>query len=416
MKKIVLTFIAIAMATVSAMAQEEVTAQDVQAAATEAAAALTAAEETPAPAPKPRYWTNSLQTNINFGQTALVNWAAGGYSNMTLAAFIDANANYAKGKFKWDNRLQLDYGFLYSFDKPIIQKYKDRIYLQSNAALDTPIQNLFYSADFSFKTQFGRNYNYKTPPGLDAIDEHDTKALRAAWRDARELTMSICSPAYITLGLGIKWTPKPWFTLNFAPLTGGVVIVAKPELRDMYSMDVKKSRLNDYNNWISFLNNEDNKLIYDTYKENEAALETATEQEKATYYDYKREKGYIDKGDYLKPYRFELGAQLKIDAKVDINDNFTYSTQIVAFYNYLKPKQEPRITWDNRIFWKMAKYFSLTLSTNLIYDPEVKIPYEFGTKKQQAKMDAAGTTTFKGVQFKEFLELGFTYTIASKKD
>ena len=30
-------------------------------------------------------------------------------------------------------------------------------------------------------------------------------------------------------------------------------------------------------------------------------------------------------------------------------------------------------------------------------------------------MDAAGTKTFKGVQFKEFLELGFTYTIASKK-
>ena len=125
---------------------------------------------------------------------------------------------------------------------------------------------------------------------------------------------------------------------------------------------------------------------------------------------------WLAKGGYFKPYRFELGAQLKIDAKVDVNDNFTYSTQIVAFYNYLKPKQEPRISWDNRIFWKMAKYFSLTLSTNLIYDPEVKIPYDFGTKKQKAKMDAAGTTTFKGVQFKEFLELGFTYTIASKKD
>ena len=192
MKKIVLTIIAVAVATLSAFAQEEVTAQDVQAAATEAAAALTAAEETPAPAPKPRYWTNSLQTNLNFGQTALVNWAAGGYNNVTLAAFVDANANYAKGKFKWDNRLQLDYGFLYSADKPIIQKYKDRIYLQSNAALDTPVKNLFYSADFSFKTQFGRNYNYKSPAGeiLDNINPNDKKALRDAWRDARELTMS----------------------------------------------------------------------------------------------------------------------------------------------------------------------------------------------------------------------------------
>ena len=411
MKKIVLSLAAVAIAMVSAFAQEEVTAQDVQTAATEAAEALTAAEETPAPAPKPRYWTNSLQTSLNFGQTALVNWAAGGYNNVTLAAFIDANANYAKGKFKWDNRLQLDYGFLYSADKPIIQKYKDRIYLQSNAALDTPVKNLFYSADFSFKTQFGRNYNYKSPAGdiLDNLDPNDKKALRDAWRDARELTMSICSPAYITLGLGIKWTPKPWLTVNFAPLTGGVVIVAKPELREMYSMDVKKSQVGEFDmrkNYIA-----DHKADWEAYDP-----ETATDEQTAVYNQYNAYNAWMAKGDYLKPYRFELGAQLKIDAKVDVNDNFTYSTQIVAFYNYLKPKQEPRISWDNRIFWKMAKYFSLTLSTNLIYDPEVKIPYDFGTKKQKAKMDAAGTKTFKGVQFKEFLELGFTYTIATKKD
>ena len=415
MKKLVLTFIAIAVATASAMAQEEVTAQDVQAAATEAAEALTAAEETPAPAPKPRYWTNSLQTSLNFGQTALVNWAAGGYNNVTLAAFIDANANYAKNKFKWDNRLQLDYGFLYSADKPIIQKYKDRIYLQSNAALDTPVKNLFYSADFSFKTQFGRNYNYKSPAGdiLDAINPNDKKALRDAWRDARELTMSICSPAYITLGLGIKWTPKPWLTVNFAPVTGGVVIVAKPELRNMYSMDIRKGDLNDYNDRVAFIN--ENKEFITGYNPDTASAEDK-EKYNSLIANYNVYSDWLAKGGYFKPYRFELGAQLKIDAKVDVNDNFTYSTQIVAFYNYLKPKQEPRISWDNRIFWKMAKYFSLTLSTNLIYDPEVKIPYDFGTKKQKAKMDAAGTTTFKGVQFKEFLELGFTYTIASKKD
>lgn len=410
MKKIVLTIVAVAVATLSAFAQEEVTAQDVQAAATEAAAALTAAEETPAPAPKPRYWTNSLQTNLNFGQTALVNWAAGGYNNVTLAAFVDANANYAKGKFKWDNRLQLDYGFLYSADKPIIQKYKDRIYLQSNAALDTPVKNLFYSADFSFKTQFGRNYNYKSPAGeiLDNINPNDKKALRDAWRDARELTMSICSPAYITLGLGIKWTPKPWLTVNFAPVTGGVVIVAKPELRNMYSMDIRKNQVDEFDMRKNFID------AYNAFDPDGKTAEEIEqhENELGTYNIY---SAWIDKGDYYKPYRFELGAQLKLDAKVDVNDNFTYSTQVVVFYNYLKPKQEPRITWDNRIFWKMAKYFSLTLSTNLIYDPEVKIPYDFGTKKQRAKMDAAGTNTFKGVQFKEFLELGFTYTIASKK-
>ena len=69
-------------------------AQDTQKAAAEAAAALTAATDKPEVAPKPTYWTNSLLNQINFGQTSLWNWAAGGYNNYTLAAAIDANANY----------------------------------------------------------------------------------------------------------------------------------------------------------------------------------------------------------------------------------------------------------------------------------------------------------------------------------
>ena len=411
MKKIVLTIAAVALAMASAFAQDAPEAQDVQAAATEAAEALTAAAETPAPAPKPKFWTTSLQTNINFGQTALVNWAAGGYNNITLAAFIDANANYAKDKFKWDNRLQLDYGFLYSADKPILQKNKDRIYLQSNAALDTPIKNLFYSADFSFKTQFDNNYNYVTPKGLDDIDPDDKKAIRQAWRDARELTMSICSPAYITLGLGIKWTPKPWFTLNFAPLTGGVVIVAKPTLRETYGMDISKKSQAEYDDKAAFM--AANKDLYDNYDP-----DTATDEQTAAYNKYKMYDNWMAGGSYYKSYRFELGAQLKADFKVDVNDNFTFTSQVVAFYNYLKPKQIPRIAWDNRIFWKLAKYFSLTLSTNLLYDPEVNIPLTLATKSTRDKelKKNPDATSFKGVQFKEFLELGFTYTITSKKD
>ena len=412
MKKIVLTIAALALAMASAFAQDvQEAAQDVQAAATEAAEALAAAEETPAPAPKPKYWTTSLQTNINFGQTALVNWAAGGYNNITLAAFIDANANYAKNKFKWDNRLQLDYGFLYSADKPILQKNKDRIYLQSNAALDTPVKNLFYSADFSFKTQFDNNYNYVTPKGLDDLDPDDKKAIRQAWRDARELTMSICSPAYITLGLGIKWTPKPWFTLNFAPLTGGVVIVAKPVLRSTYGMEISKKSQAEYDEKAEFM--AANKEFVDSYE-----LGSGTPAEDAIYNKYNMYDSWMAGGSYYKSARFELGAQLKADFKVDVNDNFTFSSQIVAFYNYLKPKQVPRVAWDNRIFWKLAKYFSLTLSTNLLYDPEVNIPLTLATKSTRDKelKKNPDATSFKGVQFKEFLEIGFTYTIASKKD
>ena len=103
--------------------------------------------------------------------------------------------------------------------------------------------------------------------------------------------------------------------------------------------------------------------------------------------------------------RYEFGAQLKADAQWIINDNFTYTTQLAAFYNYLTPKVEPRITWDNKVFWKLAKFFALTLSTNLIYDPLVLV----------RDTDKDGAADAKGVQFKEFFEFGFTYTIAAKK-
>ena len=309
----------------------------------EAAAALAAGEEAPAPEPKPTYWTLSLQNNINFGQTFLSQWAAGGYNNYTLAAGVDANANYAKGKMIWNNRLQMDYGFLYSADKPIVQKNKDRIYLESKWGYETPIQHLSYSANFDFRTQFNNNYNYGTPTGLT------TEPTRQDWLNARDLKSGLFSPAYINLGLGLLWTPKPWFSLNFAPLTGGVVIVQDDLLRKTYGMEVID--------------------------------ETA--------------------GTY-KPMRLEFGAQLKADASFTVNENLSYTTQLALFYNYLTPKVEPRINWDNKVFWKLAKYFALTVSTNMIYDPLVILQKKDGSEG-------------KGLQFREFLEFGFTYTIAGKK-
>ena len=338
MKKLFLFIAAMGLAA-AAYAQEPTTTS----AAEEAAAVLEGGEETPAPEPKPTYWSLSLQNNINFGQTFLSQWAAGGYNNYTLAAGVDANANYAKGKMIWNNRLQMDYGFLYSADKPILQKNKDRIYLESKWGFETPIQHLSYSANFDFRTQFDNNYNYGTPNVATG------EPTREDWLNARDLKSGLFSPAYTNLGLGLLWTPKPWFSLNFAPLTGGIVVVQAPELRKTYGM--------------------------------EAIDETA--------------------GTY-KSLRLEFGAQMKADANFVVNENLTYTTQLALFYNYLTPKVEPRINWDNKVFWKMAKFFALTVSTNMIYDPLVVLEKGDGQKG-------------KGIQFREFLEFGFTYTIAGKK-
>ena len=325
-------------------------AQDAQKVAAKVAETLTAASDVPEAEPKQVFWNNFILNQINFGQLSLWNWAAGGYNNYTLAASIDANANYAKNKMIWTNRLQLDYGFLYSADKPILQKTKDRIYFESKWGYETPVQHLSYSAFFDFKTQFNDNWKYGTPKNAEG-HEPSTQD----WLDARTLMSDLMSPAYINFGLGLLWTPKPWLSVNFSPLAADFVIVQNPLLRNTYGMEL-------------------------------------------------REEG-LDKsdGNNFKPFRFGLGAQLKADAKWIINDNFSYTTQLVLFSDYLHKPQNLRVNWDNKVFWKLAKYFAFTLSTNLIYDENVKV---------KALSDG---TKVPAVQFKEFLEFGFTYTIAKKK-
>ena len=323
-------------------------AQDAQKAAAEAAAALTAATDVPVAAPKPVYWTNTVLNQINFGQTSLWNWAAGGYNNYTLAAAIDANANYKKDKMIWNNRLQLDYGFLYSADKPILQKTKDRIYFESKWGYETPVRHLSYSAFFDFKTQFNDNWKYGTPKNTEG---HEPSI--QDWLDARTLMSDLLSPAYINFGVGILWTPKPWFSLNFSPVAADFVVVHNPLLRNTYGMELRDQTLDPKD------------------------------------------------GNNFKPLRFGLGAQLKADAKWIVNDNFSYTTQLVLFSNYLHKPQNLRVNWDNKLFWKLAKYFACTISTNLIYDENVKVKDINGTKVP-------------AVQFKEFLEFGFTYTLAKK--
>ena len=339
MKKALLSIMAIMMC-FGASAQ----LSDAQKAAVDAAIQMSSAPEAAPKVEKPQNWTTSLKTQINVGQTGLSNWAAGGDNTASLAAFIDGNANWKHNDMFWNNRLQLDYGFLYASSKPILQKSSDRIYLESKWGYKTEsMKHFYFSANYDFKSQFSSGYDYNTPDSV--LDENGNEltgsALRDVWRNARTLKSGFFAPAYTNLALGLDYTPAKWLSVNFAPITGGLVIVKDKALWESYSMDGKSVK-------------------------------------------------------------FEFGAQLKMDAKVNINDNFAYSTQVVLFANYLDINRCPRINWDNRIDWKLAKYFSLTITTNLIYDDSILITND---KYPDGKKGV--------VQFKESLAFGFTYTIAN---
>ena len=146
-------------------------------------------------------------------------------------------------------------------------------------------------------------------------------------------------------------------------MTGGLVIVDNPELRKSYSMPVRSGY------------DEDN----------------LTDDQKNAGHCYKK-------------VRFEFGAQLKVDLKVNINDNFSYTSQVVLFSDYLDKPQNMRVNWDNRIDWKLTKFFSLTFTTNLIYDDKVLV-------KNDKDLDRYPDGKQR-VQFKESLAFGFVYTFS----
>ena len=317
---------------------------NVQDAAAKAAEALAQTQEEQQAAAKPNYWTKSAKFDLGFTNTLLQNWAAGGYNQMTLTSGIDANANYKKGPTYWNNRLQLDYGFFYAQDKPVLQKNKDRIQLDSKWGFRTSDKSKWsYTATFNFQTQFTETHKFVNPGG-----ENPT---RDDWMAKAVLQSDFLSPAYTTLSLGIDWAPKPWFTVNLSPLTGGFTIVKREELRKKYSMELK----------------------------DEYAGQTEIEN-----YMYRSA-------------RFQLGAQVTANAKFKINDVFAGETKLVLFSDYLHNPTELRVNWDNKLSWQFAKHLSMAFQTWTIYDPNVLFDGE------------------KRWQFKEFLTLNFTYLLQPRK-
>ncbi len=317
----------------------------VQDAAAKAAEALAQTQEEQQAPAKPNYWTKSVKFDLGFTNTILTNWAAGGYNQTAAATALDANANYKKGLTYWNNRLQLDYGFFYADDKPVLQKNKDRIMLDSKWGFKTSEKSKWsYTAAFNFQSQFTETHKFTNPGGENpTFDDWMAKAV---------LQSAFLSPAYTTLSLGVDWTPKPWFTVSFSPLTSGFTIVRREELRKTYGMELKP--------------------------------------------EYEGHSGDI-LGSMYKPYRFQLGARLAMNAKFKVNDVLAGETSLTLFSDYLNHPLEPRVNWDNKITWQLAKHFGIALQTWLIYDPNVLID---GTKK---------------VQFKEFLTLNFTYLLEPRK-
>ena len=160
------------------------------------------------------------------------------------------------------------------------------------------------------------------------------------------ITSNFFAPAYTSLGIGVDFMPTKNVSINVSPLTGKVTMVRDPELRSRYG-------------------NGDEQFA-----------------------------------------RFELGAQVRVDAKLEV-ENFKVGTALILFSDYLNKPQNIKVMWDFNAEAKISRFFAVTLRTNMIYDDNIKLTKY---KERTGEMYEAA-----GIQFKELFSIGFNYTFGEKK-
>lgn len=162
---------------------------------------------------KPSNWKTAGFFGVNASQTALSNWQGGGQNNIAVNSIFNFQADYAKGKHAWTNKLDAQYGII----KPgtgIFRKNIDQLFALSKYSINAFSKYWFYAAQADYRTQFAPGYNYAG----------DSIVGRA--------TSDMNSPGYIQLALGLDYKPKDYFSVTIAPLAGKVTHVNRQYLAD----------------------------------------------------------------------------------------------------------------------------------------------------------------------------------------
>ncbi len=99
----------------------------------------------------------------------------------------------------------------------------------------------------------------------------------------------------------------------------------------------------------------------------------------------------------------EIGAFLKVIFKYNFNDDISLENKLSLFSNYEKNPQNIDIDWEVILRMKITFYMDVVISTQIIYDDDVKVPLfnDEGIK----------IGTGPRLQFKEIFSIGFSYKL-----
>lgn len=244
------------------------------------------------------YWHKTGIAGITMTQVSLSNWAAGGDGSVAFDLMFNYAADYKKEKHLWQNKIELGYG-LNKTKSDGTRKTNDKIYLSSNYGYAIA-KNWYISGFLTFESQFAKGYDYSV-----SKDDFISKFM---------------SPGYLSVGPGIKWTPKKWFTATMSPATWRGTFVLDNTLSDMGAFGV-------------------------------------------------------DPGEHLFS---EFGGMLNAEVNYEFLPNMTLISRLNLFSNYLEEPKNVDVKLDIMVNMKINKWFSANFMFNMIYDNNTKITDKHG--------------------------------------
>jgi len=144
-------------------------------------------------------WRTKKEVGIYLNQVSFTNWNAGGANSISAILSAQAQANYKSENLFWNSSVAMRYG-INKQEEERTRKTEDAIELISNFGYqENKESNWFYSARFSFNTQFADGYNYP---------DKDSPISR------------LMAPGYMFFGAGLEYGRHiERFSLYVSPLT-----------------------------------------------------------------------------------------------------------------------------------------------------------------------------------------------------
>jgi hypothetical protein len=163
------------------------------------------------------------------------------------------------------------------------------------------------------------------------------------------------APGFFILSIGMDYKIKDYFSVMIGPLTGKLTVVNDQTLANEGAFGVDKA-------------------IYDT------------------------------QGHMMTPgkiYLVEFGGYLKVAFKKEIMKNVTLGTKLELFSNYLKNPQNVVVNLETLLAFKVNKYITSAIITQLMYDDKINTT--------ELNPDKTYKVNGPRVQFREVLAIGLSY-------